>query len=207
MKLSLKWIGSLIVAGILSAPLAAQETKPAPSPASAQAPAQAPAATPDQTPAPPPPANPADVASPDAIIAAAYDVISGPAGHPRDWKRFRSLFIEGGRLIATGQDKDGNFHTRVVSPDGYVAMASAYFDKSGFYERESAHTTESWANIQQVFSTYESRHDSADPTPFERGINSFQLLSDGKRWYIVTIFWQEESAANPIPPKYLPAKK
>ena len=36
-----------------------------------------------------------DVASPDAIIAAAYDVISGPAGQKRDWNRMRSLFYPG----------------------------------------------------------------------------------------------------------------
>ena len=45
----------------------------------------------------PPRANPADVASPDAIIAALYDVISGPAGQPRDWNRFRSLFAPGAK--------------------------------------------------------------------------------------------------------------
>ena len=31
------------------------------------------------------PADPADVQSIDAIIAAAYNVISGPAGQKRDW--------------------------------------------------------------------------------------------------------------------------
>jgi len=205
----------LILAGILAAPLAAQEPKPAPqaqSPAQGQAPvaaaAPAPAASPAtaQAPAPPPPANPADVATPDTILAALYDVISGPAGHPRDWNRFRSLFLEGARLVATSEDKDGKLHTRVVSPDGYVAMAGPYFDKVGFYERESARTSEAWANIQQVFSTYESRHDPKDPTPFERGINSIQLLNDGTRWFVVTIFWQEESKDNLLPAKYLPAK-
>jgi hypothetical protein len=36
-----------------------------------------------------------DVESIDAIIAAAYDVISGPAGQKRDWDRERSLFYPG----------------------------------------------------------------------------------------------------------------
>jgi hypothetical protein len=212
MARSQKWIGSLILAGILAAPLAAQETKPAPTPAPAQTPATTPAPAPApgqsaaQTPTPPPPANPADVATPDAILAALYDVISGTAGHPRDWNRFRSLFIDGARLIATSEDKDGKLHTRVVTPDGYVSMAGPFFEKVGFYERESARTTEAWANIQQVFSTYESRHAAADPAPFERGINSIQLLNDGKRWWVVTIFWQEESHDNPLPDKYLPPK-
>ena len=43
------------------------------------------------------PADPRDVESIDAIIAAAYDVISGPAGQKRDWNRERSLFYPGAR--------------------------------------------------------------------------------------------------------------
>ena len=37
-------------------------------------------------------ADPADVSSPDAILKAVYDVISGDAGVERNWDRFRSLF-------------------------------------------------------------------------------------------------------------------
>lgn len=36
-----------------------------------------------------------------------------------------------------------------------------------------------------------------------RGINSFQLMNDGKRWWVVTIFWEAETPENPIPEKYL----
>ena len=50
-----------------------------------------------------PEADPADVESIDAIIAALYDVISGPIGEKRDWDRFRSLFVPDARLIPTGQ--------------------------------------------------------------------------------------------------------
>ena len=34
--------------------------------------------------------------------------------------------------------------------------------------------------------------------PLARGINSFQLYSDGMRWWIVTIFWDAETADKPI---------
>src|ERR1700741_5646352 len=44
-----------------------------------------------------PPAKAGDVKSIDSILAAVYDVISGPAGD-RDWNRFRSLFVPEGRL-------------------------------------------------------------------------------------------------------------
>jgi hypothetical protein len=46
-------------------------------------------------------ADPADVASINAIIRATYDVISGPAGKKRDWNRERALFYPGARLIST----------------------------------------------------------------------------------------------------------
>jgi hypothetical protein len=154
----------------------------------------------------PPVANPADVASRDAIMAATYDVISGDAGKQRDWNRFLSLFAPGARLVAVDKNKEGQLVAHVFSPEDYVRLATPYFEKQGFFEREASRTLESWANIEQVFSTYESRHAAADPKPFARGINSFQLFNDGKRWWIITIYWQEESADTPLPKKYLGKK-
>ena len=155
----------------------------------------------------PPVANPADVASRDAIMAATYDVISGAAGKKRDWNRFLSLFAPGARLIAVDKNKEGQLVAHVFSPDDYVKLATPFFDKEGFFERESSRTLESWANIEQVFSTYESRHAADDAKPFARGINSFHLFNDGKRWWVVTIYWQEETKESPLPKKYLGKKR
>jgi hypothetical protein len=156
-----------------------------------------------ETPAAVPAANPADVASMDAIIAALYDVISGPAGKKRDWDRMRSLFIPGARLIPTGPRPGGGVGSRVLTVDEYITRASGFFDKEGFYERESARRTESFGSIAHLFSTYESRHKPDDPQPFQRGINSIQLMNDGQRWWVVTIFWQGEDKEHPLPQKYL----
>jgi hypothetical protein len=185
----------VVLLGCAGSVISAQEAaKPAQAPAAA-----APAAA--TTPA----ANPADVSSVDAIMAATYDVISGPAGKARDWDRFRSLFVPGARLMAVHEDKDGTFSLHAVSPDGYIERAGEYLVKNGFAERESARKAERYGNIVQVFSTYESRHDPSDAKPFARGINSFQLFFDGKRWWVVTIYWQEETPGNPIPKEFLPA--
>lgn len=156
--------------------------------------AQAPAA---------PAANPADVASMDAIIAALYDVISGPAGKKRDWDRMRALFVPGARLIPTGPRRDGGTASRVLTVEEYITRVTPLFDKEGFYEREAARRTESFGNIAHVFSTYESRHKPDDAKPFQRGINSIQLMNDGKRWWVVTVFWQGEDKEHPLPEKYL----
>ena len=157
-----------------------------------------------QTPPPTPAARPQDVASLDAIVAALYDVISGPAGQKRDWARFESLFLPGaGRLIGTGQRADGTVGYRVMTPADYQAGSGPQLETNGFFEREISRVTDSFGNVTHLFSTYESLRTAADPKPFARGINSIQLLNDGKRWHIVSIFWDSERANNQIPAKYL----
>ncbi len=143
-----------------------------------------------------------DVATMDSTVAALYDVISGPAGK-RDWDRFRSLFIPGARLIPTGPRPTGEVGARVLTVEDYIQRASEFFDKQGFFEREASRQVERFGNIAHIFSTYESRHAKDDPKPFQRGINSIQLMNDGERWWVVTIFWQAEDEKNPIPSMYL----
>jgi hypothetical protein len=190
---------ALICGAGAASPANAQEKSAAAS-SSAAASQAAPAA------APRPAAKPEDVASPDAILAATYDVISGPPGE-RDWNRFYSLFMPDARLVATGTSKkDGTQYIKSVTPEGYAGMAGDYFKKSGFFERAIGQKAERYGNIMQIFSTYESRNTAQDEKPFARGINSFQLYFDGKRWWIVTIFWEEESPTTPIPQEFLNGK-
>ncbi len=151
-------------------------------------------------------ANLADVESLDAIIAATYDMISGPAGKKRDWDRERSLFISGARLIPTAVEagrNDVDLAPQILDIEGYIARAESFFAGQGFYEKEIARRTEQFGHIAHVWSTYESRHNPDDPEPFMRGINSIQLFNDGSRWWIVSIYWQHESAVHPLPDRYL----
>lgn len=152
----------------------------------------------------PPEARADDVASIDAIIATLYEVISGPAGD-RDWDRFRSLFAPDARLIPTSSHEDGGAEARVSTVEGYIEGSGRYFKENAFYESEIARTTESFGNIAHVFSTYETRRPPSEDVA--RGINSIQLLKDGDRWWIVSIFWDNERPGKPIPSKYLPEEK
>ena len=101
----------MLVPIALGLTIATQAQTPTPTPA----PSAAPAPTTPAIPA----ANPADVATMDSIIAAVYDVISGPPGK-RDWDRMRSLFHPGARLIPTSARPAGEAVSRILTVDDYI---------------------------------------------------------------------------------------
>ena len=182
-----RWRVFLIVA-LCTTSLLCQNQPPAPAPT-----------------APPPPgsspqAKAGDVDSVEHIVAALYDVISGPAG-ARDWDRFRSLFYPGAHLIPTRREQDGKITARMLSPDEYVQRAQPIFEKDGFFEQSVANRTEIWDHIAHVWSTYESRHAKGEK-PFARGINSIQLFHDGSRWWVVNVYWEAEDQTHSLPEKY-----
>jgi hypothetical protein len=196
-------IAALTLLSLVCTAALAQETKPAPTPAPKPLLGDI-AAHPNQ-----PAAKPEDVNSVDAIISAVYNVISGPKGQARDWNRMRSLLLPSARLIparviaAASGSASTHSDAVLLSIDDYIARSSGNMTASGFFERGIHNEVQQFGNIVHVWSTYESRHDAADPTPFARGINSFQLLKDGDRYWVVNIFWDSERPTNPIPEKYL----
>jgi len=135
----------------------------------------------------------ADVASPEALVRACYDVISGPAG-PRDWARFRSLFHpELGRLVPLATRADGSQLVGQLRPDDYAERAAATFAAQDFYERELSLEVRRFGGVAQVFSAYAITHSAAPDAPVvDRGVNCFQLCSDGTRWYVLSISWDAE---------------
>ena len=150
--------------------------------------------------------DPADVSSVDAIMTAVYDVISGPANTPRDWDRFRSLFIPEAKLTPIGIDSTGAIRYLSWSPEEFVTNSGPFLDQNAFYEIELHRKQERYGNMVHAFSTYASYQSLEDEEPFNRGINSFQLLHKDGRWWVVSIYWQPEWPDLPIPEQYLPSE-
>ncbi|OUS00731.1 hypothetical protein A9Q86_08200 [Flavobacteriales bacterium 33_180_T64] len=140
----------------------------------------------------------------DSTIEALYSVISGDKGEARDWDKFRYLFHENAKLIPTRKTKDSKYVVTYMTPDDYIERAGKWLVENGFHEVEISRSTQTFGNITQVFSTYESYKSKSDTEPFMRGINSIQLLNDGRRWWIINIYWQQETDEHPIPEVYLP---
>lgn len=140
-------------------------------------------------------------------MAAVYDVISGPIGQKRDWDRMHSLFVPDAQMMACVRRPNGDARLIKMTVDGYIAQSGPYLESKGFFEHEIARRTEEFGNIAHVFSTYESRWKPEDKKPFERGINSIELMNDGKRWWVVSIYWQGEDEKTKLPSRYLSGKK
>lgn len=140
----------------------------------------------------------------NSTILTLYAVISGEKGQERDWELMKFLFHPEAKLIPSGKNQEGVYVARYMTPDDYIERNGKWLVDEGFFEKEIHRSVNTFGNITQVFSTYESYKSDADETPFMRGINSIQLLNDGERWWILNIYWTQESQENPIPKEYLP---
>jgi len=154
--------------------------------------------------------NTSDVDTVEHLVAALYDVISGPQGKPRDWDRFRSLFLPDGRLgviradaPATANEPARKSDAVFLTPDMYVERDDPYFKTQGFFERSIANRVEEFGNLVHVWSTYESRHAADDAKPFTRGVNSIQIIHAQGRYWVASIMWDDERPGLTLPEKYL----
>lgn len=151
-----------------------------------------------------------DVASPEGIVAAAYDAITRRPREPFNWDRELSLFLPNARLIPNTEVTGGEF--RVLTPAEYRAWVDNWYaqnapidapDDKGFAEEEIHSIVERYGDVAHVMSTYQKRFWSDDQI-LGRGVNSFQLVFHDGRWWIAGIVWDEENGGGPIPSRYLP---
>jgi hypothetical protein len=148
-----------------------------------------------------------DGASIDSILSALYASVShGPDAEP-DWNRLRAITLPVGMFIPPKKPTEDIF--TVLDVDAFqdrvrkgAAALKAKGESTAFNEHEVSRHTDCFGNVCQIFSTYEGRRLASDEKPFVRGINSIQLLRDGKRWWIASVVWDTERPDNPIPPDY-----
>ena len=155
-----------------------------------------------------PPPVPADAVSVDAIVAAIYASVSHAPDALPDFERMRGIFLPVGMLIPPKKASEDIFTTLDV--DGFAdrvkkSMASRKEkgESAGFVEREIGRRTDCFGNVCQIFSAYESKTAASDEKPIQRGINSIQIVRDGRRWWVASVIWDVERADNPIPSQYL----
>jgi len=144
--------------------------------------------------------DPADVGTIGGIVHAFYDVISGPAGTPRQWRRDSTLYMPGAMFVSM-DELEGKPRATPMSPEDFRRTTDAGLVKNGFFEIEIGRKVERFGNVAQVRSAYEMRR-AAEGPPIGRGVNYLLLYWDGSRWWISGAVWDDERPGNPIPPEW-----
>lgn len=139
-------------------------------------------------------ARPEDVASPEAIVAVVYEVLSGRAGEERDWGRWRTLYAPNARLIPIEHAAEGATALRVFSPEEYIESRRSLLAAGDFYEWETGREELRSGSIAHVWSVYEAAR-TPGGEPIRRGANSIQLWNDSSRWWILSVVWDAVNAA------------
>lgn len=148
-----------------------------------------------------PTADPADVATLRGILHAWYDVISGPAGAPRQWRRDSALYTAGATFVAM-EMRNGKPVATHFTPEQFRQAVNASFVANGFFESETGSRIERFGNLAQVRSVYEARR-TADGPVISRGVNYLLLFWDGTRWWISGAVWEDERAGTPLPAEWI----
>ncbi|HSX62176.1 MAG TPA: hypothetical protein VLF18_18490 [Tahibacter sp.] len=135
---------------------------------------------------------PPDAQRIDTLIRAVYACISGAAGEPRDWDRFRALHRPEARSLRTVIDADGKPRAESFGVEDYIANVAPFFAQNAFFEVETAQRIERFGQVAHVWSRYEARTEPDGGALLKRGANSIQLFHDGARWWIVSTIWDNE---------------
>lgn len=150
-------------------------------------------------------AGPADWESPESIVHALYETISADPGVQRDWDRYRALFLDGARL-SVAMDSPVMTGIMGMSSEEMITHTDTAYANSGFHEIPLVTRVEQHGLLASVMSSFEVRLRRDDKEPLMRGINHFQLLNDGERWWIVSNIGGLETPSSPLPAEFLPER-
>lgn len=134
-----------------------------------------------------------DFATPQSIVNAVYETISGKAGETRDWERLRSLYAPGARLIPFEADSNGRAVPRIMTPDEWIEARTPFFASEDFFEWETERREDRSGTMAHVWSGYEAAR-TLHGAPIRCGVNSVQLWHDGQRWWILSVAWDGVAA-------------
>ncbi|MGN7916183.1 hypothetical protein [Lysobacter antibioticus] len=134
----------------------------------------------------------ADTQDAGRLVRAVYECISGPAGTPRDWARFRYLQHPRALSLRTVVEADGTTRAAVFDVDSYIADVEAFFAGNDFHEVETDQRIERFGQIAHIWSKYEARPTPDSTTVLKRGANSIQLCHEQGRWWVFCTVWDNE---------------
>ena len=138
----------------------------------------------------------------DGVVNEGLKIVSGKKGESRNWEAFRMLFTPNAQLSVLNHDTLGNAKVNTYSLEEFVRIGMRFYEGDGFLEYEITKTIDEYNGIAHVFQSY--RAEELDLV--EEGINSYQLIFDGKRWWITSILWTSNRNGVELDSSYKKAK-
>ncbi len=144
----------------------------------------------------------ANVSSIDSIVSSIYEIVSGEKGEERNWELHQTIFHPEAQIISNYVDKNGEYQIYFLTVDEYMDQYRDYFKENYLFEQDVNREIEKFGNMAHVFSTFESYEKPGDSIPYKKGTASIQLYNDGKRWYVLNMYYKNESKNEKVPEKY-----
>jgi len=135
---------------------------------------------------------------PEGIPAALDAAISGPAD--KDRACMKALLIPEARMMFVSLGTNGAPTYALQTLDGWITRVRAR-GHGVLEEMQLKFRIERYGNIAQLWSSYGLHSDGKQVA---RGINSIEAIKESGGWRVTSIMVQAESAAAPLPKKYLP---
>ena len=82
--------------------------------------------------------RPEDVSTIDGMIKAYYEVVSGPAGQPRQWDRDATLYIPNVRFIIVSEDATGKTTAESMTHQEFVDTSECLLDRQSLLRTRSS---------------------------------------------------------------------
>jgi hypothetical protein len=142
----------------------------------------------------------------EGVMTELYASVTREPGKPFQWDRLRAIMHPGAIMLPQPRQTQGT--SRMMNVDEFIAWIDAGWrsvigtpNDRGFYERQTNLVVEQYGDVAQAFTTYEKG--PWEPRQVQgRGINSVNLVRRDGKWFVLSIAWDEENTAGPVPAKY-----
>lgn len=140
-----------------------------------------------------------DFGTVDGVIKGLYQSVSfGPSAGP-DYELMRLLFHPQGRITPPKEDTNGSILSMNVGE--FITTFDNMLNAEGIIETggrevELERRTFMYKRTAHVLSSY--KFFLADKEPVARGVNSFQLVQEVDRWWILHLTWDRAEKGEPM---------
>ncbi len=145
-------------------------------------------------------------ASIEGVMQELYAAVTREPGKPFAWERLRRITLPYTVMLPQARQSGGQLKPLSVDQfisnidEGWKPVIGTARDR-GFFERQTNLVMHEYGDVAIAFTTYEKG--PWEPRAIQgRGINAVQLVRREGLWYILSIGWDEENSAGPLPSIY-----